>query len=99
MRGEEVDLLQKLLRSLEHELPDAIKLRERLHAAAEPSHQEHATARLVAEALGAQAVERVLRTGLMARVGPPGEAVAVRAELDALPIEEETGVTFAATGV
>ena len=98
MRGEEVDLLQKLLRSLEHELPDAIKLRERLHAAAEPSHQEHATARLVAEALGAQAVERVLRTGLMARVGPPGEAVAVRAELDALPIEEETGVPFAATG-
>jgi amidohydrolase len=96
--GEEVDLLQKLLRSLEHELPDAIKLRERLHAAAEPSHQEHATARLVAEALGAQAVERVLRTGLMARVGPPGEAVAVRAELDALPIEEETGVPFAATG-
>jgi amidohydrolase len=98
VRGEEVDLLQKLLRSLEHELPDAIKLRERLHAAAEPSHQEHATARLVAEALGAQAVERVLRTGLMARVGPPGEAVAVRAELDALPIEEETGVPFAATG-
>ena len=98
MRGEEVDLLQKLLRSLEHELPDAIKLRERLHAAAEPSHQEHATAHLVAEALGAQAVERVLRTGLMARVGPPGEAVAVRAELDALPIEEETGVPFAATG-
>jgi amidohydrolase len=97
VRGEEVDLLQILLLSLKHELPDAIKLRERLHAAAEPSHQEHATARLVAEALGAQAVERVLRTGLMARVGPPGEAVAVRAELDALPIEEETGVPFAAT--
>jgi amidohydrolase len=98
VRGEEVDLLQKLLRSLEHELPDAIKLREHLHAAAEPSHEEHATARLVAGALGAQDVERVLRTGLMARVGPPGEAVAVRAELDALPIEEETGVPFAATG-
>ena len=92
------DLLQKLLRSLEHELPDAIELRERLHAVAEPSHEEYATARLVAEALGAQDVERVLRTGLMARVGPPGEAVTVRAELDALPIEEETGVPFAATG-
>jgi amidohydrolase len=52
----------------------------------------------VVEALGAQHVERVLRTGLMARVGPPGEAVAVRAELDALPIEEETGAPFAATG-
>jgi amidohydrolase len=91
------DLLQKLLRSLEHELPDAIRLRERLHAVAEPSHGEHATASLVAEALGAQGAERVLRTGLMARVGPSGEAVVVRAELDALPIEEETGVPFAAT--
>jgi amidohydrolase len=98
VRSEEADLLQKLLRSLKHELPDAVKLRERLHAVAEPSHGEHATARLVAEALGTQAVVRVLRTGLMAQVGPPGEAVAVRAELDALPIEEATGVPFAATG-
>jgi amidohydrolase len=92
------DLLERLLRSLERELPDAVRLRERLHAAAEPSHEEHATGRLVAEALGTQDVERVLRTGLMARVGPPGEAVAVRAELDALPIVERTGVPFAATG-
>jgi amidohydrolase len=104
VRGEELagpshrGLLQKLLRSLERELPDAVKLRKRLHAAAEPSHREHATAGLVVEALGAQDVERVLSTGLMARVGPPGEAVAVRAELDALPIEEETGASFAATG-
>ena len=72
-------------------------MRERLHAIAEPSHVEHATARLVAEALGTRAVERVARTGLAARVGPPGEAVAVRAELDALPIEEKTGAPFAAT--
>jgi amidohydrolase len=91
-------LLRKLLQYLEHEIPDAVRLRERLHAAAEPSHEEHATARLVTEVLGAQNVERVLQTGLMARVGPPGKAVAVRAELDALPIVERTGVPFAATG-
>jgi amidohydrolase len=91
------ELLQQLLRSLEHELPDAIRLRERLHAVAEPSHEEHATASLVAEALGTSGVERILRTGLLARVGQPGPGVAVRAELDALPIEEETGVPFAAT--
>jgi amidohydrolase len=91
------DLLRKLLRSLEDELPDAIELRERLHAIAEPSHEEHATARLVEEALGVRGVERVAGTGLMARVGPSGRAVAVRAELDALPIDEETGAPFAAT--
>ena len=92
------ELLRKLLRSLERELPDAVGLRERLHAAAEPSHEEHLTSRLVGEALGGQGVERVLRTGLMARVGPPGDAVAIRAELDALPVRERTGVPFAATG-
>ncbi len=63
----------------------------------EPSHGEHATSGLVAEALRTRSVESVARTGLLARVGPPGEAVAVRAELDALPIEEETGSSFAAT--
>lgn len=89
------DLLRKLLDSLEEELPQALELRELLHATPEPSHEEHATARLVVEALGT--VESVARTGLLARVGPSGEAVAVRAELDALPIEEESGAPFAAT--
>jgi amidohydrolase len=91
------DLLRKLLRFLGDELPQTIKLRERLHAIAEPSHEEHATARLVEEALGVRGVKRVARTGLVARAGPPGRAVAVRAELDALPIEEQTGAPFAAT--
>ena len=42
-------------------------------------------------------MEHIVHTGRLARVGPQGEAVAVRAELDALPIEEETGAPFAAT--
>ena len=91
------DLLRTILDSLEEELPRAVTLRERLHLIPEPSHEEHATASLVAEALEAKGVERVARTGLLARVGPPGEAVVVRAELDALPIQEETGSSFAAT--
>jgi len=92
-----IDLLKTLLHSLEEELPRAAVLRERLHGSPEPSHEEHATARLVAEALGTRDVERVARMGLLARVGPPGEAaVVVRAELDALPIQEETDSPFAA---
>jgi len=91
------DLLRTLLDFLEEELPRAVTLRERLHMIPEPSHGEHVTARLVAEALDAGDEEHVVRTGLLARVGPPGEAVAVRAELDALPIEEETDAPFAAT--
>jgi len=76
-------------------MPVAATLRERLHANPEPSNQEHNTARLVAEALGD--AEPVAGTGLLARTGPAeGRALAVRAELDALPIEEHTGVSFAA---
>ncbi len=92
------DLLRVLLDSLERELPDAVALRELLHANPEPSHGEQMTAGLVAKALRAESVTRVARTGLVARTGPGGErAVAVRAELDALPIEEATGAPFAAT--
>ena len=92
-----VDLLRMLLCSLEAELPRALELRERLHTIPEPSHGEHATSGLVAVSLGTESVESIAHTGLLARVGPLGEAVAVRAELDALPIQEETGASFAST--
>jgi amidohydrolase len=53
---------------------------------------------MVAEAIGGEA-EPVAGSGLVLRIGPPGPAVAVRAELDALPLEERTGAAFAsATG-
>jgi amidohydrolase len=91
------ELLHTLLASLQDELPAAVALRERLHASPEPSHAEHGTARLVAEALDAPNVEPIAGTGLLARAGPPrGRPVAVRAELDALPIREQTGASFAA---
>src|SRR5215210_6792215 len=91
------DLLETLLHSLEEELPRALELRERLHMIPEPSHGEHATSGFVAEALRTRSVEPIARTGLLARVGPPGESIVVRAELDALPIQEETDSSFAAT--
>ena len=91
------ELLHTLLTSLQDELPAAVALRERLHASPEPSNEEHGTARLVAEALDAPDVEPIAGTGLLARAGPPrGRPVAVRAELDALPIREQTGAPFAA---
>jgi amidohydrolase len=92
------ELLNLLFEGIEEELPFALALRERLHANPEPSHREHETARLVAEALGEDGARAVAGTGLLVRTGSPGsEAVVVRAELDALPIKEETGAPFAAT--
>ncbi len=82
------------------ELDDAVTLRHELHADAEPSGAEHRTAARVARALGAGNGKPVAGTGRIVRIGPAGgHAIALRAELDALPITEETGVAWAsATG-
>ncbi|MDP9478500.1 MAG: M20 family metallopeptidase [Actinomycetota bacterium] len=93
-----VELLDLLLGGIEEELPFALTLRKRLHANPEPSHMERGTARLVAEALADEETRSVAGNGLLARTGPSGSgAVVVRAELDALPLTEETGAPFAST--
>jgi amidohydrolase len=76
------------------EVEAAIALRHELHADAEPSGAEHRTAARVAEALGDPGAV-VAETGRLVRIGGAGPCIAVRAELDALPIEEETGIAWA----
>jgi amidohydrolase len=94
-------LLQRLLDGIERELPRAIALRHRLHAQPELAHMEQETAASVTAELPVCA-QRVVGTGLIARVDADGAsdvgAIAVRAELDGLPIEERTGAVFTARG-
>jgi amidohydrolase len=91
-------LLDRLLGAVERELAVAVELRHRLHAEPELAHEEHGTAAAVAAALPV-AGETVAGTGLMARMGAGEEApVAVRAELDGLPVRERTGAPFSAHG-
>ena len=91
-------LLARLLAALERELPAAVELRRLLHARPELAHAEEWTARTVCERLPAPAIAAA-GTGRIARVGSPhGRPVAVRAELDGLPVQERTGVSFQATG-
>ncbi len=78
-----------------------VALRRDLHAHPELSLQEHETTRRLADALAAVPgleVRRVGDTGLVARL--PGQdrrapVVAVRGDIDALPIAEATGLPFA----
>jgi amidohydrolase len=82
--------------ALDRELAAAVRLRHELHAAAELSGSEHQTAARVAAALGAPDAAQVADTGRLVRIGPAdGPCVAVRAELDALPVVEQTGVPWA----
>ncbi|WP_336644346.1 M20 metallopeptidase family protein [Microbacterium sp. USHLN186] len=82
---------------LERELDAARALRRELHAAPCISGREHPTvARLVEELSDYVPFETVAESGAVGRIGPRGgPAVAVRAELDALPVTELTGAGFA----
>ncbi len=96
----------ELARALEAELDAAVELRHTLHREPRTSGDEGDSRDAVLAALadlpGAGAAEGVAGTGALVRIGTaPGEgppAVAVRAELDALPVVERTGLPFTAEG-
>ena len=91
-------LLRRLLSGIERELPRAVELRHRLHAHPELAHAEQWTAAVVAQELPVESIP-VAGTGRMAHIGPRlGGAVAVRAELDGLPIKERTDAPYKAAG-
>jgi amidohydrolase len=77
------------------ELPAAVHLRHDLHRNAEVSGAEAKTAATVAAALGAPGAPAIAGTGRLIRIGPSGgPAIAIRAELDALPIAEDTSAPW-----
>jgi amidohydrolase len=87
----------QLLDHLGFEIEGAVALRHALHANPELAHEERETARLIARSVGAVS-ERTAGTGLLVDVGDPGlPRVVVRAELDGLPIVEQTEAAFAST--
>ena len=82
--------------------PAAIAVRQHLHAHPELSNREEATAERVAaelRELGLQVRTGVAHHGVVAvlRGGRPGPVVAVRADMDALPVTEKTDLPFRST--
>ncbi|MBN1639738.1 MAG: amidohydrolase [Anaerolineae bacterium] len=72
--------------------------RRHIHQHPECSFQETETARYVTDALRSMGIAvqtGVGRTGVIGRLGSGKPAVALRADMDALPIQEETGLAFA----
>src|SRR5512143_4124042 len=79
--------------------PALVATRRDLHAHPELSNREERTGRLVAErlrGLGLQVRYPVAKTGVVGilRGAKPGPVVALRADIDALPIEEKTDLSF-----
>src|SRR5260370_12237498 len=90
------ELAAWLRAAVDAELDAAIALRHELHAEPEPSGSEDRTAARVAAALGEPGAPAVAQTGRLIRIGSSdGPCIALRAELDALPITEQTGVAWA----
>lgn len=90
-----------LARFTDDEVSALLALRRELHADPELSWQESRTAdrlQRALESLAPSRITRVAKTGLVARFkgssAGPG-AVAVRGDIDALPIQEETGLPWA----
>jgi Metal-dependent amidase/aminoacylase/carboxypeptidase len=87
-----------LWNALHTEMAAARELRHRLHALPDLSGDEAATRDIVLAALPhGSSVTKAAETGAIVRIGRDGAAVGVRGELDALPVTERTGASFAST--
>ena len=79
-----------------------INTRRDLHRIPEPAYTEEKTSAYVAEYLRKEDLEiqtGIARTGVVAlmKLAGPGRTLMIRADMDALPISEETGLPFAST--
>ena len=80
--------------------PKVVAWRRDIHENPELGNQEVRTAALIAKelrSLGIEVRENVGKTGVVGvlKGGKPGKVVALRADMDALPVEEKTGLPFA----
>ena len=95
------DTLTAIGASVASALPELIDFRRDLHAHPELARLENRTTEVVAARLerAGVRVQRLPGTGLVAEVGAeqPAYRVALRADMDALPVQERTGLPFAST--
>lgn len=95
--GVNLDSLEaEALAALGGRLPSAVELRHRIHAHPHLGGDEQFTRAAILDVIGLPATE--VAEGAYVRIGTPnGAAVAVRAELDGLPIPEQSDVPWRST--
>ena len=82
--------------TLEDIYPLAVTFRRHFHEYPEFAMQETATQRYIQDVLEQYAIPyTTVGTGIIARVGEGDTCVAIRADMDALKVQEETGLPFA----
>jgi len=98
--SDEPSVLVVLREEAEKELPDAIRLRRRIHAAPELGLELPETQAAVLESLAGLGLEvstggRTSAVVATVRGARPGPTILLRADMDALPLTEDTGLAFA----
>ncbi|GGB08831.1 amidohydrolase [Macrococcus hajekii] len=90
----------ELLKALEQKEDKMIEIRRHLHENPELSFQEEETSKYIADFYKDKDVQvdtNIGERGIKVTIdsGKPGKTLAIRADFDALPIEEDTGLPFA----
>ena len=94
------DLKEKLQYDLDPLMEKVIEWRHDIHEFPELGNREFRTSNKVAEhlvSLGVEVETEIAYTGVVGliRGGKPGPTIALRADMDALPVTEQTGLPFA----
>src|SRR4051812_28629553 len=95
-----MDINARITKIVEARTQELIALRRKLHEHPELAFEEHETAKAVGAfltKLGIKFRGGVGKTGLVAVIegAKPGPTIGIRADMDALPILEQTGLPFA----
>ncbi|HEY3077710.1 MAG TPA: M20 family metallopeptidase [Burkholderiales bacterium] len=95
-----MDINARIAKIVEGKTQELVALRRQLHQHPELAFEEHETAKAVIaflSKLGVQFRTGVGKTGVVALIegAKPGPTIGIRADMDALPIHEETGLPFA----
>ena len=99
VRSVDLKTSQRIDDEIEKNRAEIVKIRRFIHMNPELGNREFETARLISaklEPLGFEVRTGVAKTGVVAvlRGSQPGPAVAVRADMDALPVQETTNLPF-----
>lgn len=99
-QADAVKLKEKISPAIDKIEPKCIEWRKQIHQYPELGNREFNTAKLVAahlRKLGIEVKEGVAKTGVVGilKGGKPGPCIALRADMDALPIVEKVDIPFA----